>query len=248
MKKLIAVIPAAGRGSRLGIDTPKALIKPDDKTTLLEIMHSKVLPVVDQLIFVVNPSMPKHRNWPNLVDSEIVIQKEPTGMGDAIFCAAQFIKSASLVLVIWADQYGISTSTIERALYEHQLSGNAEKKITVPLINVEHPYVEYVFTDNKIDSIKQSREGEVTSENGLTDVGLFILDAGDELVEFWSSYVKESKPGEKTNERNFLPFLTWLIGMGWTLNVVDAIPEDRLGINTLNDFKLAKEVFKNEVQ
>jgi len=248
MKKLIAVIPAAGRGSRLGLDTPKALIKPNDKTTLLEIMYTKVLPVVDQLIFVVNPSMPTHKNWPNLVDAEIVIQKEPTGMGDAIFCAAEFIKSTSLLLVIWADQYGISTNTIERAVYEHQLSGNTGKKMTVPLINVKRPYVEYVFTANKIDSIRQSREGEATSESGLTDVGLFILDAGNELVESWYSYVKESKPGEKTNERNFLPFLTWLIGIGWTLNVVEAIPEDRLGINTLNDFEIAKDILKNEDQ
>lgn len=246
MAKVIAIVPAAGRGTRLGLDIPKALVQPDGKTTLLEIAHSKLRTFVDEIVFVVHPDMPHHRLWPNLPDVHIVVQDHPTGMGDAIFCGSKFIESANVLIVVWADQYGISTQTISQALSFHNDRKDVPRKITIPLIEVDLPYVEYILADDRIGTIKQSREGDQTATRGLTDVGFFILDAGQELTDCWDLHLKETSPGKVTNERNFLPFLTWLLAKNWTLEVIEARSDDRLGINTQNDFEIAKKVFGHE--
>ena len=243
--QITAVIPAAGRGSRLGIEIPKALIRPDGVRTLIEIMFEKVRPVVDRFVVVVNPTMPNHDSWPKSLSLEIAIQEEPTGMGDAVFCATNQIKESSIILVIWADQLGISLETIQNGIRSHQMNKGLRPRITIPLIRVMNPYVEYTLFENKIVSIEQVREGDVTAEQGLTDVGLFILDAGEQLTAAWDSYLKTAVVGKYTNERNFLPFLKSLTDNHWDLQVLSALPEDRLGINTQQDFDTARDMFKD---
>jgi bifunctional UDP-N-acetylglucosamine pyrophosphorylase/glucosamine-1-phosphate N-acetyltransferase len=239
-EKILAVIPAAGRGSRLGLNTPKALIRPDGKRTLIEMMHEKVTDLVDQVVYVINPTMLIHEDWPKLGEIETVVQEEPTGMGDAIFCAADLIADSSVIVVVWADQYGISQGTLQRALLKHKSRNSNSPKFTIPLIEVENPYVEYNFSGRSIKSISQKREGDKTSESGLTDVGCFILDAGQPLLEARRSHLSEINTGELTHERNFLPFLAWLSIHDWELEIVEAKPSDRAGINTIEDFKSAQ--------
>ena len=243
--QITAVIPAAGRGSRLGIDIPKALVRPDGMRTLIEIMFEKVRPVVDRFVVIVNPDMPNHNFWPKSLNLEIAIQELPSGMGDAVFCAASQIKESATILVIWADQYGISLETIQNAMRSHHMNKGLKPRITIPLIGVRNPYVEYTIFDKEIISIKQVREGDITADEGLTDVGLFILDAGEQLTAAWDSYLETASVGNYTKERNFLPFLKSLTDSQWDLQVVSALPEDRLGINTQEDFKIARDIFKD---
>jgi bifunctional UDP-N-acetylglucosamine pyrophosphorylase / glucosamine-1-phosphate N-acetyltransferase len=244
-ERITAVVPAAGRGSRLGMDIPKALVRPDGTRTLIEIMFDKVADVVDRFVTVVSPAVLQHDSWPNSLALEVVIQEYPTGMGDAVFCAVEQIKESSIILVLWADQYGITPETIKHCIEAHQINKGISPRITIPLIKVEKPYVEYKILGDRIESISQSREGQMVAEEGLTDVGLFVLDAGPSLVSEWNSHIKSGIKGELTNERNFLPFLEWLTNNNWELVTVAAQAEDRLGINTREDFAKAKEALKN---
>ena len=246
LEKVVAILPGAGRGSRLGLNTPKALIQPDGKHTLIEILYAKVSTLVDQVIVVVNPEMPNHEFWPSLPQLDVVIQEHPTGMGDAVFCAWDAIEKASIVLVIWVDQYGITEETLNNALNSHSSRKHLSPRVTIPLITVDNPYVEYVTSGNRIDSIKQQREGDQTSKVGMTDVGFFVLDAGRELLVAWESHKRQISCGSMTGERNFLPFLVWLIENNWNLEIVAANLEDRLGINTLKDFEAAQQKFRSE--
>ncbi len=243
--QITAVIPAAGRGSRLGIDVPKALVRPDGLRTLIEIMFEKVRPIVDRFVVIVNPTMLSHDYWPSSLDLEIAIQELPTGMGDAVFCATNQIKESTTILVVWADQVGITSETIQNGIRSHHLNKGLKPRITIPLIRVKNPYVEYVIHDKKIVSIKQVREGDTAADEGLTDVGLFILDAGEPLVEAWGTYLEKAEIGKSTKERNFLPFLRSLTDNQWELQVTSALAEDKLGINTQNDLAVAKDMFKN---
>jgi bifunctional N-acetylglucosamine-1-phosphate-uridyltransferase/glucosamine-1-phosphate-acetyltransferase GlmU-like protein len=228
------------------MDTPKALVRPDGSRTLIEIMFDKVADSVDRFVAVVSPTVLQHDSWPNLIEMEVVIQEFPTGMGDAVFCALEQIKESSIIVVLWADQYGITSETIKYSIAAHQSNRGSLPRITIPLIKVKNPYVEYKLFGGRIESIWQSREGQTVAEEGLTDVGLFVLDAGTNLISEWNRHVISGMKGELTDERNFLPFLEWLSKNEWELVTVAAQAEDRLGINTQEDFAKAKEVLKND--
>src|SRR5258708_16231419 len=84
--RVCAVIPAAGRGSRLGIGGPKILASVSESETIWSVLHAKLAPLVDHVHLVLSPDgaaafppLP-----PNVSHS---IQPEPLGMGDPIFGA-----------------------------------------------------------------------------------------------------------------------------------------------------------------
>ena len=71
------------------------------------------------------------------------------------------------ILVVWGDQINLSSSTLE------MVTSEASDSIVIPFVKPSDPYVEYVFEDEKLVSVLQSREGDQTSPNGLSDIGVF---------------------------------------------------------------------------
>ena len=53
--KICAVIPAAGRGTRLGSDQPKILTPLTARDTIWSILHDKLAPLVDHIHLVLSP-------------------------------------------------------------------------------------------------------------------------------------------------------------------------------------------------
>ena len=50
----------------------------------------------------------------------------------------------------------------------------ADKSIVIPVVRPSDPYVEYVFEDEKLTKVLQSREGDKTSAGGFSDIGVFL--------------------------------------------------------------------------
>jgi len=50
-----ALIPAAGRGSRLGTDAPKILAPLTEQQTIWSILHAKLAPLVDHIHLELSP-------------------------------------------------------------------------------------------------------------------------------------------------------------------------------------------------
>jgi bifunctional UDP-N-acetylglucosamine pyrophosphorylase / glucosamine-1-phosphate N-acetyltransferase len=246
MPRVYAIVPSAGKGTRLGMDIPKALTKPTGELTLIEMLYLKIHEIVDKVIVVASPGMQQHENWPKICEIEVVTQDSPTGMGDAVFTASRYLAEADVVIIIWADQVGITRDTVFNALRKHAGLNPNLSNFTIPLLKVDNPYVEYVFHENGRLEIKQTREGEDVSGHGFTDVGVFVIDSGDELLKQWDLYKLESGFGDITGERNFLPFLSWLSRNNWHCNIAEANENDRLNINTFNDFELARKMVQNE--
>ncbi len=57
--KTCAVIPAAGRGSRLGLDLPKLLVRLTDNETVWSVLKRKLRPYVDHIHVVLSPAAPR---------------------------------------------------------------------------------------------------------------------------------------------------------------------------------------------
>jgi bifunctional UDP-N-acetylglucosamine pyrophosphorylase/glucosamine-1-phosphate N-acetyltransferase len=239
--KICAVIPAAGRGTRLGADGPKILTPLTATDTIWSILLAKLAPLVDHIHLVRSPDgASAFPALPANVSSSI--QPEPTGMGDAIFRGCEIWSQYDAVLIVWGDQVFVSTDTLRRTLAALHAP---ERHAVLPVTRMAIPYVEYVFDGAKLSKVLQTREGDATTPNGFSDVGTFLLGT-EGLKPAWDAYLSNAPRGGGTGEINFLPFLPFLSAQGWTitpLEVEDAT--EARGINTKDDLAFFQSLYKN---
>ncbi len=245
--KTCAIIPAAGRGSRLKTNTPKLLSSLTHDQTVWSILRQKLM-IVDHIHVVASPNGEPLIRQVMQQDissgfASISVQAEPNGMGDAIFQCYPIWSQAETILIVWGDQVFVSEDTFMRSLKTH---AGVPKTIALPLSVVTAPYVEYSFDVNsRLIDIKQSREGDSCAAVGLADVGTFVLSVSDLLHE-WYAYLKQVKQGSRTNEINFLPFLPFLSANGWRVHRVEVTnPVETRGINTPDDLLFFQNLYEN---
>ncbi len=238
--RLCAVIPAAGRGTRLGADGPKILTPLTAHDTIWSILHAKLAPLVDHIHLVLSPQAAAvFPALPHNVSTSI--QPAPIGMGDAVFRGLDVWSAYDAILVVWGDQVFVSTDTLTRAIAAWKPGAN----MVLPVTRMDTPYVEYVFDGPRLDKVLQTREGDATRAGGFSDVGTFLL-ATACLRPAWEDYLAETARGAGTGEINFLPFLPFLSARGWTvapLDVADAT--EARGINTKDDLAFFQNLYKN---
>ncbi|WP_055477850.1 nucleotidyltransferase family protein [Sphaerimonospora mesophila] len=241
-RRLCAVIPAAGRGARLGFEIPKIMVEIADGVAVWHLLHRRLRPYVEHVHVVMSPE--GEGPFRALAAEEIAgggvsvsVQERPTGMGGAIFGAAPHWESYDAILVVWGDQVNLSPLTVRR------VTGAHEKGFTLPLVPMPDPYVEYETDGGALVRVRQSREGDECRPGGLSDVGVFCL-ATDGLREEWTRYLAGAAVGARTGEVNFLPFLPHLSRQGWPLSVVPVTdPDEARGINTPDDLEFARRAY-----
>lgn len=239
--RICAVIPAAGRGSRLGIARPKILAPLNAHQTIWSVLHAKLAPLVDHIHLVLSPD--GTRDFPPLPPRvSQSVQHQPIGMGDAIFGARPFWKNFDAILIVWGDQVFVSEDTLRRTL---AALISREHRAVLPVTRMADPYVEYVFDGARLSKVLQSREGDQTRPNGFSDVGTFLL-VTQGLAAAWNDYFLKSARGGRTGEINFLPFLPFLSARGWTTTPLEvADPTEARGINTPEDLSFFRERYKD---
>jgi len=244
--RLCAVVPAAGRGTRLGTAMPKLLTPLGNGETIWSVLCGKLLAVADHVNVIVSPEgEPLLRQ---VVEREglaarvsLSVQAEPIGMGDAIFCGYPVWSEADAILVVWGDQVFVSAETLNKA---STLQGGAALTAVLPVVALPEPYVEYLFTgDDRLVAVRQAREGDVCAPGGFGDIGTFVLAVPD-LHRTWTRYLAEASAGALTEEINFLPFLPYLASHGWKVRrlLIDD-PREARGINTPDDLAYFRSLF-----
>jgi bifunctional UDP-N-acetylglucosamine pyrophosphorylase / glucosamine-1-phosphate N-acetyltransferase len=241
-----AVLPAAGRGSRLGLGLPKLLAPLTEHATVWDILGERLDGLVDHIHLVVSPADRELfervlRDRPLRTSVTIGVQDKPVGMGDAVFRGHAVWSRADTVLVVWGDQVHVSRATIEAGIGLHQ---QAPRRIVLPLVSLAEPYVEYVFDESgRLAAVRQAREGDRCQPGGLGDVGTFLLSTQD-LGDEWARYLGEVGRGAVTAEVNFLPFLVFLARRGWEVRRLDvADPVEAKGVNTPADLEFFRALY-----
>jgi len=122
--KSCAVIPAAGRGTRLGRHGPKILTPLSPTENIWSILRRKLLDVVDHVHVVLSPDgepLFRREYQADIATGRVStsVQSSPIGMGDAIFCGYDVWSKAELLLVIWGDQVFVSRETLAGAVAAH---------------------------------------------------------------------------------------------------------------------------------
>lgn len=253
-RRICAVIPAAGRGTRLGADVPKIMLELAEGVTVWHLLHGRLRPWVEHVHVVVSPSGEDRfrRLVAEDVNSGIVsvsVQDEPRGMGDAIFGCAEHWDTYDTILVVWGDQANLSPVTLQRVVHAHKGSTTVDVPgLTIPLVEMDEPYVEYDYdpASSTLQGVHMSREGDECRARGLSDVGVFCLSTQGPLASAWQDYLAEAVVGATTGEVNFLPFLPYLArDRHWPVTVVPVTdPNEARGINTLADLEFTRRTFR----
>jgi bifunctional UDP-N-acetylglucosamine pyrophosphorylase/glucosamine-1-phosphate N-acetyltransferase len=217
-------------------------------------LRAKLTPIVDHAVLVLSPQGHEYVaarragfGADTFRHTSLGLQPAPRGMGDAVFCAADFWRDFDDILVVWGDQFNLSPQTLRACRQIH--AALPQPALTLPLVWVPQPYVEYVFdAGGRLTQVRQSREGDFCTPNGFADVGVFLLSCGPPLLAEWHDYLARSGVGPLTREVNFLPFLAHLsLRAGWPVGRYETTdPAEAVGINTPADLAFARQLLQKQ--
>jgi bifunctional N-acetylglucosamine-1-phosphate-uridyltransferase/glucosamine-1-phosphate-acetyltransferase GlmU-like protein len=203
-----AIIPAAGKGTRLGFDRPKILYSVGNKT-ILERLAETLEPLARQFVFVLSENGRPHvePHLQRLLPGRytVAIQEDPKGMADAVWSAREHV-STPFTLVVWGDQIGVNRQTVEFCMKNHEERPNAA--CTFPTFVRSDPYIHFQCdSQGKLEKVLQVREGDSPPPFGESDCGLFCFET---KLLFEGLQLAKTLPrmyGANTGEWNLLPLL-----------------------------------------
>lgn len=249
--KRVLLVPAAGLGSRLQTEIPKLLF-PINGTAMIDYLFRLYAPFVDRFVLVLNPAhVAAVRSHCEKFDLpiEFEIQETPTGMLDAILIPqtrmGEFLnEEADQVWITWCDQIAVQTQTVQRlSVLSEDSSG-----VVMPTVVKGRPYIHWVRNrSNEIVGLLQRREGDAMPERGEGDVGLFSL-SRKAYFDLLPRFASEAGVGNRTEERNFLPFIVWLSGKADVMTFSVRTEIESVGINDRADVAMIESYLNGKTQ
>jgi bifunctional UDP-N-acetylglucosamine pyrophosphorylase / glucosamine-1-phosphate N-acetyltransferase len=240
-----ALIPAAGRGSRLGFDQPKILF-PIARATILEWLVELLKPLCERFIFVLSPSgvAPVEEAISRLLADRcaIAVQPEPRGMADAVRCGVGQVETRH-TLIVWGDQVALRPASLQFLMRLHQ--GVAQPAAVCPTLWRDRPYIHFERGESRrLSRVLQAREGDSMPERGESDSGVFL---------FRTEALRQALPrllgsseciGRQTGELNFLPIFPMLASEpGQLITAPIMTEEESVGVNSPADAAYLEQQF-----
>lgn len=230
----VLIVPAAGRGSRLGSELPKLLV-PVNGRAMIDYILDRYRELVSRFFLVVSPSaadqVRRHCDT-RREQVELLVQDAPTGMLDAILIPRRRVEELRCdeVWITWCDQVAVEAATVTRLA--RVMSSTPRPGLAFPTVQGDHPYIHFSRDrEGVIDSVLQRREGDTMPPRGEGDVGLFALSARAYVSDL-PEYAAGAPLGASTGERNFLPFIPWLARRDRVETVAASAAIEAVGINT----------------
>lgn len=227
-----AVVPAAGRGTRLGSDRPKVLFEVAGRS-ILDWLLDLLLPRCGSVVVVAAPWSAEAIS--NAVAGRsnrvrIAVQTEPVGMADAVERGLGLVNTDN-VLLIWGDQAAVRGESLDLAMGLHVESCALA---TVPTVWRARPYIHLARdASGKIVHVLQAREGDPMPSEGESDTGVFLFRTGALSRALESMRTTGSGMGNVTKEWNLLPVLSQLDTLpGNVLSAPIITEEESVGVNT----------------
>jgi bifunctional UDP-N-acetylglucosamine pyrophosphorylase/glucosamine-1-phosphate N-acetyltransferase len=232
------IIPAAGRGSRLGGSTPKPLVHVNGRP-MLDHLADLYRSFVDHVVIISHPSFEADvSEWGKPQGNvSVAVQTEPTGMLDAILLAGPIVreKDPREIWITWSDQVGVLPATVHRLA--DVATAAPRPAMALPTVARRHPYIHFERdAAGRISRLLQRREGDAMPEEGESDMGLFAM-TRETFERDLHDYARDVPPGSATGERNFLPFIPWLAQRTIVATFRCTDPMEAIGINTPEELR-----------
>jgi bifunctional N-acetylglucosamine-1-phosphate-uridyltransferase/glucosamine-1-phosphate-acetyltransferase GlmU-like protein len=230
------LIPAAGKGTRLGYYLPKILYPILDRPMLdwlLDIFRG----LYEKLIIIVSHegSVPIEEHLKNRSERNWVLveQPMPVGMGDAVLRGLE-ASVTPYTICVWGDQIALKRETVLAGI--KVLLAYERVSLTLPTHCSCNPYIHLQRDKNgNIIEVLQAREGDIIPSMGESDCGVFFMRSSavlNCLKHFRNEDVSMKLRGKQSREFNFLPILPYLSNV---VSLRITAEEETLGVNTHDD-------------
>lgn len=245
--RCVAIVPAAGLGSRLGHPGAK-LLYPVNGEPILRHLERQLSRVVDGIVLVVSPegAGPIRKLAGELqTPIELAIQERPLGMAHAVLASrsAPLAAGADLRLIVWGDQVMLRAATLQRLVTFLEEAG---ADLALPTRTRSHPYIHFQRDrSGRLLRVLQARENDEMPAIGESDCGAFLVRQAEFYQRLASYLTSPSEQGRVTGEVNFLPFLlSRQAGFQRICAMRGSDPRETLGVNTAEDAALAERYLR----
>lgn len=241
------LIPAAGKGSRLGFDKAKILYPVAGKR-ILDWLLDRFEPLVEEVVLVLSPE--HHQEVEEAARErlgnrlKVALQETPTGMGAAVGIGLKAVTKPRVALV-WGDQVALRAASVEACLRVH--SGPLSPACTCPTVWRSAPYIHFDRNAaGHIEKVRQAREGDLMPAEGESDTGFFCFDRLQLADALERHRDHPSARGAKTGEFNLLPLIGLMSLEGLTVATPQVMRiEETVGINSAADANSLEGVLGN---
>lgn len=243
------VILAAGKGTRMGADVPKALVPIAGKPILEYLYHSIKNTGIDE-----NPIIVVGKERGRLADSfggvcDYAVQEEQRGTAHATACARSKAGDAEAIIVLYGDHPFVSSQTLSELALLHETNNSPITIMTTTIDSFDDWKKTYLHWGR----ILRSDDGHVAGireYKDATDEERLIKELNPAFYCFDTKWLWENILKIKNNNQNEEYYLTDLIEMaveqGYEIASIHVKPEEAIGVNTFEEKEIAEKLLKKK--
>ncbi len=243
MEETVAILLAAGKGTRMKSDIPKVLYPILGKPMIEHLLDSIRCAGIKDIIVIAGYG--KRLLEDTIKDVRIAEQKELLGSGDAVDAAREGLRDyTGDIVVVYGDIPLIRCETIRGLVEQHKRSGAAATLLTVKL--KDPTGYGRIIRDEEERVIKIVEETEANLYEEVVEeinVGLYCFKAKDLF-----DSLAEIKPENKKKEYFLTDVIGVLHGKGRKIeSVLSKDADEIIGVNTREGLADANELLKKRV-
>jgi UDP-N-acetylglucosamine diphosphorylase/glucosamine-1-phosphate N-acetyltransferase len=242
------IILASGKGTRMNSELPKVLVSLKNRPMIKYLMDSVQLAKVDSRpLLIVSPNnkdiISQALKEYNL---EYIIQKEQLGTGQAVTCAQETISKESPearnIIVLYGDHPFLKTESIQKFSQAQQ---TAVTIITTKLSNFDD-WQHNFYNWGRIVRNDQGAVQEIIEFKDASSEEKLITEVNSGFMIFNKDWLFKNIANLENNNIQREYYLTDLIkiacGEGQTVQTINITPEEAMGINSLEELKIAENL------
>ena len=236
MNDFHAIILAAGKGSRMGVDIPKVLIPLCVRPMISHILDALADLGISAPVIVVGK---QHQAFEETLNGEIIyaVQEEQYGSGHAVMCARDASPTTGHLLVMCGDSPLFRVETIHTLMNTHRAAGSA---VTLVSALLDDPY--------GYGRILRNASGEITGvaeEKSATPEQKAVREINGGCYAFIAQWLWDNihlLTRNEAGELNLTQMVDIAIRQGLKVSSVTAAPDEVAGINTPDQLRRAEEI------
>src|SRR5665648_553114 len=137
MHNLVAVIMAAGKGTRMKSKLPKVMHSLAGKALIEHVLDTVTQVGIERPLVIVGHGRVEIETRIS-ERAEIVVQTEQLGTGHAVMQALPYLDGANTVLVLSGDQPLLKTETLRALIELHEIQGVSATVLTANTVSYTH--------------------------------------------------------------------------------------------------------------
>jgi UDP-N-acetylglucosamine diphosphorylase/glucosamine-1-phosphate N-acetyltransferase len=235
----VAVILAAGRGTRMKSDRAKVLVPVAGRPLLLHVLDAVAEAGFDRVIAVVGHQADRVREALRGRRVECVLQEPQLGTGHAVACAAPLLAGITDPIAVLAGDAPLIRAGTLRSLLEHHRRAGAAVTLLSALLDDPAGYGRVVRNDGRVVAIVEDKDASAEERT--------IREINSSMYAFDGSFLLRGLPRLKNENRQKEYYLTDLVHLAFAegllvegLPVAD--PMEVAGVNTVEQLEEAERI------